>query len=299
MLIQHTPFIPNTEGVFMIPAEVYHNHQMAPEISRSLVVEMITSCPENVKAIIDGRVKKKITKAMQSGTLIDLALLEPDKFREGVSHWVVPEGLNLMTKEGRQWKTDHPGLPALKSVSDSPIEASAEDVRGMIESIMRHKLMRRVVEESQKQESFFCYHGSSGILRKCRLDMRTADNENRMTIVDLKSTGLGGTALGKFSHHAAHMNYHVQDAFYSDVCRDLTGEDPYFVFCVVERKPPYLVRMFQIHQSGKDAAREEYNKALDRYAKCKADGQWPAYPEKVEVVELPRWRIQPPEPVEE
>lgn len=294
--IVHTPFIPNTEGVFMIPAELYHDHKRAPEISRSLVVEMLSTCPENVKAVIDGKVKKNISKAMTAGTLVDLALLEPDKFKEGVSHWVLPEDLNLTTTEGRQWKMDHPDLPAIRAANDSPDVASAEDIKGMIESVMRHKIMRRVVEESNKQESFFCHHPDTGLLRKCRMDMRLADNSNRMTIVDLKSTGRGGTSMHKFSSHCAKMNYHVQDSFYTDICHDLIGEQPYFVFCVVERKPPYLVRMFQIHRSGKTAGRDDYKRALERYAQCKATGSWPAYPEQIEEVMLPRWATVPFEP---
>lgn len=290
-IIIHSDFQPNTEGVFMIPANVYHNHAMAPEVSRSLVVEMISSCPENVKAIIDGRVQKKVTKEMQSGTLIDLALLEPDKFKEGVSHWIMPEGLNLTTTEGRQWKKDHPGLPALKASTDSPNEASAKDVQGMIEAVMKHKIARRIVESSVKQESAFCYHPDSGILRKCRPDTRLVDNSGRLTLADLKTTFRGGASIDSLQKHCARMAYFVQAPFYADIYRDLIGEEPYFIFFVVERKPPYLVRVFNIDDKGIAAGREMYQRALDDFAKCKSSGDWPPYPEKIVTITMPRWAV--------
>lgn len=296
-MIAHTEFQPNSEGVFNIPAELYHDHVRAPEINRGLVVEMATSCPEKVKAIIDGTIKKKVTKAMVSGTLIDLALLEPDKFREGLSHWILPEGLDLRTKDGLAWKKDHPDLPALKLKTDSPNEASAEDINGMIASVMRHKIMRRIVEQSVKQEAAFCYHPDTHLLRKCRTDARLEDNSGALTLTDLKSTMVGGTSLSRFSSHCAAMSYHLQHAFYSDIYKDLVGEEPYFLFGVVERKPPYLVRVFQIHQEGVRAARDDYRRALDMFAECKKSGVWPGYREEIETVKLPRWALMPPEPV--
>lgn len=286
--ITHTPFIPNTEGVFMIPAELYHNHTMAPEVSRSLVVEMVNNCPFVVKSIIDGRIPKKVTKAMDSGTLVDKALLEPDSFREGLSHWILPEGLDLRSKDGLAWKKDHPDLPALKLRTDAPGEASAEDIAGMIESVMAHSKMRYAVERSVKQESAFCFHPDTGLLRKCRPDMRLSDH-NGITLPDLKSTMPGGTSKHRWSSHCADMHYNIQQAFYSDIYRDLLGCEPFFLFFVVERKYPYLCRIFQIDEADKEAGRKQYQKALERYAECKASGVWPKHSEDIEIVQLPKW----------
>jgi exodeoxyribonuclease VIII len=291
MTITHTEFKPNTEGIFNITSSLYHNHKEAPEISRSLVVEIATRTPAHVRAMLDGAAKREPTKAMISGTLTDMALLEPDKFGEGISHWIRPEGLDLRTKEGKSWMADHPGLPAIYLETDSPNEASVMDIRGMIESVMKHGLARRIVEGFTKQESAFCFHPDTGLLRKCRPDTRGSDNSGRLTIADMKTTFYGGTADGVFSKHCASMAYHVQHAFYSDIYRDLLGEDPFFIFFVVERKPPYAVRMFQIHDEGVMAGREQYKRGLESYARCKASGEWPAYPEIIETIKLPKWAL--------
>lgn len=295
--IVHTEFRSNTEGVFKIPAELYHNHKEAPEISRGILVRMAAESPAHVLQMIQGSVKKP-TKAMISGVLADLALLEPENFKEGLSHWILPEGLKLTTKEGIAWKKDHSDLPVLKSKTDAVNEASAEDIQGIIASVMKHKLGRRIVESSIKQESAFCFDPDTHLLRKCRPDTRMVDNSSRLTIADLKTTFPGGTTISNFSRICAAKNYHIQDAFYSEIYKDLLGERPYFIFMVVERKPPYSVRVFQIHEEGKRAGSEECKASLEKFAQCKASGIWPDYPEVIETVTLPRWKLEQPEPVE-
>jgi len=255
----------------------------------------LRTSPAHVKALIDGALTpKKVTKAMEIGLLFDKALLEPDLFKEGHSHWVRPEAIaNLNSKDGRKWTKDHPGdLPVLK------FQESA-DIQGMIESVMRHKLARRIIEESSKQESAFCKDPDTGLLRKCRTDARLIENSGRMLIADLKSTFFGCAAPEVWSVHCARMNYHIQDTFYSGIHRDLAGEDPFFVFLVVERRPPYAVRIFEIHEEGRSRAREKCSRALAKFQECKAKGEWPSYPETIERIRLPRWELTPQEVVEQ
>lgn len=284
-------FKTGAEGLYSIEDTLYHNHKLAPDISRGLVVEMITKSPEHVKAIIDGRTKKKITPAMQLGTLMDKALLEPDRFDEGISHWVKPEGMKFTTKEGKVWKEERDnGLPFISTEEQ-------DDIDGMIESVMRHRLGRVIVENSVKQESAFCIHPDTGLLRKCRPDTRMLDNDSQLTITDLKTTFVGGGVPSVWSAHCARMGYHYQDAFYTDIYKDLVGERPYFLFMVVERKPPYAVRVFQIHSDGVAVARERYKVALENFQKCKSSGVWPGYSDQIETIRLPNWEIKAQDPI--
>jgi len=286
-------FVSGKEGVFHIPDTVYHNHILAPEVNRGLVMEMMRSSAAHVLSLIDGKLPpKKPTPEMVVGSLFDRALLEPDLFNEGVSHWVRPPGMRLTTTSGIAWKKVHSGLPILTS-------EQSLDIRNMIEAVMRHKLARRIVEESSKQESAFCLHPDTHILRKCRPDARLVENSGRMLLADLKSTFRGGASADAWSNHCARMGYHIQDAFYSDIYRDLAGEDPFFVFLVVERKPPYAVRLFEIHEEGRNVARDKYRRALDLFKECKASGVWPSYPETIERIRLPRWELHPPQTTED
>lgn len=290
-------FCPGAEGAFMMPREFYHNHQAAPGISRSLVVELLETTAAHARSVIDGLFAKVETQAMTGGSLFDLMLLEPDRFGEGMSHWVVPAGMKLSTKEGIAWKKDHPGvadggLPYLWAESDAKEKASLVDMKGMIESLMAHRKARRLIESSVKQESAFAKDPRTGLMRKVRPDMRAVDNSSRIVLADLKSTFRGGAATTAWIQHGARMYYDIQDSFYSDVYRDL-WESPYFVFVVVERKPPYAVRLFQLDIAGKQWARQEYSKAMEQFRRCQETGVWPAYDEEIRVVSLPSWRMRP------
>lgn len=289
-------FKPNTEGIFQnLPAADYHNHKATPEVSRGIVVRMISQTPQHVRAMIDGLVKKEPTDAMISGTMIDMALLEPDKFKEGVTHYVKPAGLNLTTSEGREWKKDHPlDIPRIPAETDKTTEASIVDIKCMIESVMRHKVARKIVERGKKQESAFAFDKETGLLRKCRSDSRLQENSGRMVIGDLKSTEPGGTTEEKFSKKIVQHGLFVQNPFYSDIYKDLcNGESPFFLFFVVERKPPYTVRVFQLDSVGIEIGRSEIRKSLNTFAKCKAENIWPDWQDEdgIKIISLPRWKI--------
>ena len=202
--------------------------------------------------------------------------------------------MKLSTKEGIAWKKDHPDLPYLPASSDAASVVSEEDIKGMIESVMHHKIAKAIVEQSVKQESGFAFDPDTGLLRKVRPDSRLIDKHSRLVLADVKSTFRGGASKGIWQKHCARMSYHVQDSFYSDVYRDLVGEMPFFLFIVVERKPPYAVRIFQLDPEGKRHARDKYKAALQAFRKCQETGIWPAFDEEIQTVSLPSWEMQSP-----
>lgn len=291
-----TDFKPNTEGIFpSVSSELYHDHKATPEVSRGIVVQMIAQTPQHVRAMIDGLLKKEPTDSMISGQMIDMALLEPDKFKEGVTHYIKPAGMNLATKEGIQWKKDHPlPIPRIPAETDDPAKASLTDIKAMIESVMRHKVARKIVERGIKQESAFAFDKETGLLRKCRSDSRLTENTGRMVIGDLKSTEPGGTTEDKFARKIVQHGLFVQNPFYSGIYKDLcNGEEPFFLFFVVERKPPYTVRVFQLDAIGMEIGRNEIRRSLDTFAKCKAENKWPDWQDEdgIKIISLPRWKI--------
>lgn len=284
-------FAPGIEGLFDLDAKVYHDHGKAPGVSRSVLVEMLEFSARHARSLVDGSYKKKATAAMNGGSLVDMALLEPHKFKEGMSHWVVPAGMSLATKEGIAWKKDHPregpgGLPYMRAETDAEDEVSVVDMANIIESIMAYKEARYIVERATKQESCFCVDPGTGLMRKVRPDARLF--ESQLVLADLKVTFRGGVTEKAWAAQCAREMYHVQDSFYSDTYKDLLGEKVYFVFIVVERKHPYVCRVFQLDPLAKQNARDKYRAALDQFKQCQETGVWPAY-EGIKVISLPRW----------
>lgn len=293
-------FAPGIEGLFDLDASVYHDQGKAPGVSRTLLVEMLELSAAHARSVIDGSFVKKTTKAMSGGSLVDMALLEPHKFKEGVSHWVVPAGMNLTTVEGRAWKKDHPrpedgGLPYMRAETDAADEVSAEDMKHIIESIMAYPEARFIVENFKKQESAFCLDPETGLMRKVRPDGRGTDKAKRLTLADLKVTFRGGVTEEAWAAQCAREMYEVQDSYYSDTYNDLIGERPYFLFIAVERKPPYACRVFQLDPEAKEHARTRYRRALEHFKRCQDSGKWPAF-RGITVIKLPRWAVRSPLP---
>lgn len=295
-------YTPGEEGIFTgLPAELYHNQLKAPGISRSLIVELLEMTSAHAHSVIEGLHIKVETAAMSSGTVFDKMLLEPDSFGDGKSHWTVPAGMTLNTKDGVAWKKEHPktgepgGLPYIWAESDAADKASLKDMKGMIESLMAHNKIRHIIESSVKQESAFCKDPATGLMRKVRPDARCFDNSERLLLADLKSTFRGGATVSTWQQHCARMAYHIQDSFYSDVYTDLMTA-PFFVFMVVERKPPYACRIFQLDPAGKKFAREKYKRAMEQFRKCEDTGIWPGYDDEIVTVSLPSWELRAPEP---
>lgn len=296
-------FAPGLEGLFDLDAEFYHDHGRAPGVSRTVLVELLDYSPLHARSLVDGSYKKKATAAMSGGSLVDMALLEPDKFKEGVSHWVVPAGMKLSTKEGIAWKKDHPneeegGLPRMKAETDAADEVSVVDMKAIIASVMAYKEARYIIERARKQESAFCFDPDTGLMRKVRPDARVADNRE-LVLADLKVTFRGGVTDEAWADQCARQMYHIQDSFYSDTYRDLLGEKPFFLFIAVERKPPYACRVFQLDPKAKEDARDRYRRALEHFKRCQDTGVWPAY-KGIKVISLPGWalRSQMPERVD-
>jgi exodeoxyribonuclease VIII len=84
--------------------------------------------------------------------------------------------------------------------------------------------------------------------------------------------------MEKFERDFYKYRYHVQDAFYSDGYKDLTGEMPTFAFLVVSTSVNcgrYPVRIFIIDEQTKAAGRATYQRNLATYAECLSKNEWP------------------------
>ncbi|MBG2895148.1 PD-(D/E)XK nuclease-like domain-containing protein, partial [Proteus mirabilis] len=82
--------------------------------------------------------------------------------------------------------------------------------------------------------------------------------------------------------------YHVQDSFYSDGYKSLTGESPVFVFLVVSTTIDcgrYPVRVFNLDQQAKDIGRTTYKQNLRTYAECLKTDEWAG----IRTLSLPYW----------
>jgi hypothetical protein len=65
-----------------------------------------------------------------------------------------------------------------------------------------------------------------------------------------------------------------------------------FVLVAVEKEEPYIVTPTTIAEQAIQKGTDECNNALEIYAKCEAENDWPCYTEEIITLDLPRWAYE-------
>jgi exodeoxyribonuclease VIII len=261
-------------GIYQIPEEIYFAQQA---VSNSLLKHMDKSPAHGLA--YQNRAYEKPTPAQKLGKLIHKAILEPSRIK-GIP--VKPKGLNLSTKAGIEWKTALAG-------ADYITTDEYEMLLGIGKSILSHKDAAALLKSKGKVEhSLFAIDEETKLPLKARIDWLSDSN----FLLDIKSTVTASPDQHGFVKQMALMRYHVQAAFYLDMCARLEVPVQAFTFVAVEKEPPYAVTLIQLDDLSITKGREEYRRLLNLYKKCQDEGHWPAYSDKIELVSLPDWALR-------
>jgi hypothetical protein len=227
--------------------------------------------PAHFKAYIDGLLKTETTPAMRLGQMIHRAILEPDALEVSVK----PEGLNLSTKEGREWKAAQ-----IKTVITQDEYAT---ITGMRDSVHAHPAVKRVLDDARTEVSLFA-SGEDGVLRKARID---ALPESGNVIVDIKSCQSADADM--MAKSVASYRYDVQAAYYLDLCALLGLDKSEFLFVCVEKTPPFAVAVYALDQQAIEWGRKQYQRDLAAVKHCMAEDHWPSFTQDITTLGLPAW----------
>ena len=93
----------------------------------------------------------------------------------------------------------------------------------------------------------------------------------------------------EFAKSIANFGYHVQAAYYLDICNDLGMDKKCFIIVAVESAPPHGVGIYQLSTEAIETGRKLYRKWLEILAECIEKDEWLGYPEKFNVIDLPGW----------
>jgi exodeoxyribonuclease VIII len=219
---------------------------------------------------------KKETPALVFGGAAHCIILEPEEF---LSRYIsAPDGIDRRTKDGKAaWaEIEATGKTIL----------SADDWKKLFDiscSISAHPVANELLSDGIAESSVFAE--LLGVPVKCRPDW-LHDNS---VIVDLKTTENAGP--NAFSKSVANYRYHVQAAFYSDICQEIGLDIKAFVFIAVEKNPPYAVSVYELDFDSIEVGRTLYQRNLETYRRCLEADHWPAYSQSIETLSLPRWAM--------
>lgn len=216
------------------------------------------------------------TRAMELGTAIHQAILEPNLFKDNAI--VKPKFSGKGARDAEdQWLMSHADKLILK-------QDDMDIVDGILNSITHHALVSKLLAHGAAEESYFWIDEETGILCKCRPDYLREGH----IIVDVKST-IDASPDG-FPTQIARMKYHVSAAYYLDGVSAVIGQKfDDFLALAIEKESPYAMCVHRLDSGAIDAGRMLYKKALKSLARCRETNHYPAYAEKIVTSSLPSW----------
>lgn len=237
-------------------------------------LDLINKSPAHYRFAKDHPELRSETPAMTKGTLVHALVLERES--AGERYVVMPE--HIKQRRGKEWE-------AFKAqAGDRTILKRDEwdDAQRIAEAVTSNPVALQILEDADAFErSVFAEEFETGVLCKCRPDILMGSH-----IFDLKTTSNANAR--SFSYSARNFRYHVQAAFYMDVCRWAGLNVDRFGFVAVDTQDrPYQCTVFeQLADDDVERGRAEYMADLRRYAECAEAGEWPGYPERYQVLTL-------------
>jgi len=221
------------------------------------------------------------TDAMELGTAIHTALLEPEKF---ATQYIAAPTFDRRTAAGKaawvEFESKHPGRNYL-----APDEM--EICVGIIKTIDENETARLLLRgEGRNEVSVVWKDEESGLLCKGRIDRFTV-LYSWSVVVDVKSTASAYPI--EFTKQSARMGYHVQAAFYMDGLRSLAPAERRYIILAIEKDRPYGISAMELDEQAVADGRARYRTYLKQYADAKRTGIWPGYPSGITPLSLPKW----------
>jgi hypothetical protein len=187
------------------------------------------------------------------------------------------------TKAGKEWR-ENQNVPVITT-------ADGANIDGMFGTLKAHPAADSILRSLPKRE-VAVFAELCGLYCKCRLDALGHDDNGNLTIADLKMRQDARPDV--FARDMANEHLDFQAAFYSDLlgrALDLEAA-PFWLWIAVEENAPWAVAVYSPEETVMESGRRKYERALALLTMCRQTGRWPAYPENVQNINLPRWAIE-------
>lgn len=258
-----------------MPNEVYHS---LPGVSKSSL-DRIDRSPAHYRYAPT----TESTRAMEMGTAIHAALLEPDLFR---SEYLVLEGVTSRVRsEYKQAVKHRPASTTLTETEGAKIlgmqQAAYDDPHASkYLQAMRYTELSGVTGDPDKPDEW----------RRIRIDGFILSGDKYIAL-DVKKTQ--DARQDAFMRSLTNYRYHVQSAFYSDVFLEIVGEPlRAFVFLAIEEEPPHGCKLYVIEDEALKIGLAEARQGYSTYIDCLRSDHWPAYDSAPTTITLTGWALK-------
>lgn len=261
-----------------------------PATSRSDLALLASEGAATYKAIKDGEIEREESAAMDLGTKVHAAVIEPDlwaeqceRLRERIVEKPKFEGKGAKARE-EEWQAALPadaivGTPTQIATLVAPYRTANAMARSMAgRQTPAARRARRIIELSEREVSYTWTDTdpllAAGPMRcRCRIDLLCMTPAGPAS-ADLKTT-LDPSDSG-FARSAAKLRYLWQPAFYGAPVLEETGIEPTFAFICIRSKPPYEIAIYDVSTDDITAAQQQVRQAMRTLSTCIASGDWSA-----------------------
>lgn len=215
-------------------------------------------------------------------------------FGHAAHKMVLGEGAQLVKVDAENWRTGDAQKARNKAWAEGKAPLLKKDIdqaQRMAGRVFSHPIAGKLLDADGTAELSGWWHDDdTGVRLRFRPDWLLERPGSRMICVDYKTAV--SASPDHFARSAADYGYHQQAAWYLDGLREVeVSDDAAFVFVVQSKTAPFLVSVVQLDAEAIQLGRDRNRAAIDIYAKCLADGQWPGYGDGIHSVSLPRWAV--------
>ena len=250
------------ELICNMPAAVYHGTKA---LSKS-GLDQFRKSPAHFRAWQDGITKNESSPALEFGTAVHMAILEPELF---AATYTVFAG-DRRTKDGKA------AYEAVIASGKIPLNQEQWDnITGAAAAVHAHPAAAPLLNGIQTEVS--CFDNWMGVKVKARIDGLGKDY-----IIDVKTTQDASPIA--FAKSCAQFRYHVQAAWYQRI----TGVNR-FIFIAVEKEAPYGVACYELDEQAISLGHIIIEEQLRTYVECEQLNSWPCYSSHIQSLSLPAW----------
>lgn len=220
------------------------------------------------------------TRAMEFGSAVHTAVLEPDLFKEKY----------FITSASARTSSIYKEAAKIHGAEFTLTQKEGDDIRMMAENVHLNAEAKRLISTSEyKESSIFTVDPETGVKVRVRADILSFKEG---FIGDYKSTT--DAREHAFSRSIYDYSYHVQAALYLSAIEWEFGEkmDDFFLI-PQEKTAPYVAEVYQLDDISLAIGKKLMREALNKYAECLESGNWHPYDGNGEkrLITLPDWVI--------
>jgi hypothetical protein len=257
-----------------------NDYHAGPGISKSGLARILRS-PLHFKT------PRKETAALVIGDSFHVATLEPERFEK--EYAVLPANCSPGSGKGMKERKETFLYDAEQKGQTILSQADYDTSRAMAAAVHSNQYAIDLLSNGESELSGYWYDPENPDIL-CKLRMDWINKEERI-IIDLKSTT--DARYYQFRSSAFNNDYHMQSGWYLYGATHITKvEHKNFYFIVVEKEPPYGIKIYKADPEMINIGLLECQRALEIYADCLAKDEWPCYGEGIEILSPPEYLKQ-------